>query len=123
MVGIQDLVLSEQLRLKPDLTLDKAKQLIQQQESVKLQQDFLHKPLIKEKNCLDAVIYIDSPLPEESYQQYHQLKDHITLHFITAEGVVGEYILDTHVQEKMLCALNVTGGAITVYSVSLLQLQ
>ena len=65
----------------------------------------------------------DSPLPEENYQQYHQLKGHPTLHLITAEGVVGEHILDTHAQQKMLCALNVTGGAITVHSVSLPQLQ
>ena len=52
---------------------------------------------------------LDSPLPEESIQQYHQLKGHLTLHLVTAEGVVGEHILDTHVWQKMLCALNVTG--------------
>ena len=32
---------------------------------------------------------LDSPLPEESYQQYHQLKGHLTLHLVTAKGVVG----------------------------------
>ena len=66
---------------------------------------------------------LDSPLLEESYQQYHQLKGHLPLHLVTAEDVVGEHILDTHVWQKMLCALNVTGRAITVHSVSLPQLQ
>ena len=64
-----------------------------------------------------------SPPPEESYQQYHQLIGHLTLHLVTAEGVVGEHILNTYVQQKMLCALNVTVGAIIVYIVSLPQLQ
>ena len=52
---------------------------------------------------------LDRPLPEESYQQYHQLKGHLTLHLVTAEGVIGEHILNTHLWQKMLCALNVTG--------------
>ena len=43
---------------------------------------------------------LDSPLPEESYQQYHQLKGHLTLHAITTKGVVGEHILNTHPQQK-----------------------
>ena len=54
-VGIRDLALSERLQLEPDLTLDKAKQLIRQREAVKLQQDFLQKSLIKEETSLDAV--------------------------------------------------------------------
>ena len=39
-------------------------------------------------------------------------------HLITVEGVVGEHILVTYAQKKMLCTLNAIGGAITVYSVS-----
>ena len=66
---------------------------------------------------------LDIPLPEECYQQYQQLKGHLTLHLLTVKGVVGEHILNTHTQQKILCALNVRGGAIIVYSVSLLQLQ
>ena len=54
-VGIRDLALSERLQLEPDLTLDKAKQLIRQRESVKTQQDFLQKPSTKEEGSLDAV--------------------------------------------------------------------
>ena len=46
---------------------------------------------------------LDSPLPEESYQQYHQPKGHLTLHAITATGVVGEHILNTYTWQKMLC--------------------
>ena len=42
-VGIRHLALSEWLELEPDLILDKAKQLIQQQEVVNLQ-DFSQKP-------------------------------------------------------------------------------
>ena len=68
-VGIQDLALSERLQLEPDLTLDKAKQLIRQRESVKIQQDSLQKPTAKEEGSLDAV---RKPTPEESYQQYHR---------------------------------------------------
>ena len=55
LVGIRDLALSERLQLEPDPTLDKAKQLIQQQEAVKLQQDFLQKPSLKKEASLDAV--------------------------------------------------------------------
>ena len=66
---------------------------------------------------------LTSPPPEESYQQYHQLKGHVTLHLITAEGVVEEHSLNTYVRQKMLYALNVTGRAIIVSSVSLPQLQ
>ena len=66
---------------------------------------------------------LDSLLSEESYQQYHQLKGHPTCHLITAKGVVGEHVLDTHAQQKMLRALNVTGRGITAYSISLQQLQ
>ena len=54
-VGIRNLALSECLQLEPDLTLDKAKQLIRQRESVKIQQDFLQKPTAKEEGSLDAV--------------------------------------------------------------------
>ena len=51
---------------------------------------------------------LDSLLSEESYQQYHQLKGHPICHLITAKGMVGEHVLDTHAQQKMLHALNVT---------------
>ena len=54
-VGIWDLALSERLQLEPNLTLDKAKRLICQCEAVKIQQDFLQKPLEKEDTSLDAV--------------------------------------------------------------------
>ena len=54
-VGIEDLALSEHLQLEPDLTLDKAKQLIQQHEVVKIQQDFLQKPPNREDISLDVV--------------------------------------------------------------------
>jgi len=54
-VGIRDLALSERLQLESDLTLDKAKRLIRQREAVKLQQDFLQKPKMKEEIPLDAI--------------------------------------------------------------------
>ena len=54
-VRIRDLALSERLQLEPDLTLDKAKQLIRQRESVKTQEGFLQKPSTKEEGSLDAV--------------------------------------------------------------------
>ena len=54
-VGIRDLALSERLQLESDLTLDKAKKLIRQREAVKLQQDFLQKPKMKEEIPLDAI--------------------------------------------------------------------
>ena len=54
-VGIWGLTVSEHLQLEPDLTLDKAKQLIRQREEVKIQQDFLQKPPMKEDTSLDAV--------------------------------------------------------------------
>ena len=66
---------------------------------------------------------LDSPLPEESYQQCDQFKGHPPCHPETAKGVVGKHILDSQARQKMLCALSVTGGPITVYSVSLPQLQ
>ena len=62
---------------------------------------------------------LDSLLSEESYQQYHQLKGHPTRHLIAAKGMVGEHVLNTHAQQKMLHALNATGRAITAYNVSL----
>ena len=54
-VRIQDLALSERLQLESDLTLDKAKKLIRQQEAVKVQQEFLQNPKMKEEIPLDAV--------------------------------------------------------------------
>ena len=54
-VGIRDLALSERLQLEPDLTLDKMKRLIHQQEAVKSQQDILQKPKVKEELPLEAV--------------------------------------------------------------------
>ena len=54
-VGIRDLTLPEHLQLESDLTLDKVKKLIYQQEAVKVQQDFLQKPKVKEGIPLDAV--------------------------------------------------------------------
>ena len=55
-VGIRDSALSERLQLEPELTLDKAKKLIRQRESVRTQQDILQRPLIKqESSSLDAV--------------------------------------------------------------------
>ena len=55
-VGIRDSALSERLQLEPELTLDKAKKLICQRESVRTQQDILQRPLIKqESSSLDAV--------------------------------------------------------------------
>ena len=40
-VGIQDLALSEHLQLDPELTLEKAKTLLRQRETIKKQQQFL----------------------------------------------------------------------------------
>ena len=55
-VGIRDSTLSEHLQLEPELTLDKAKKLIRQRESVRTQQDILQRPFIKqESSSLDAV--------------------------------------------------------------------
>ena len=54
-VGIRDLALSERLQLESDLTLDKAKKLIRQREAVKVQQEFLQKPKMKEEIPLDTV--------------------------------------------------------------------
>ena len=119
-VGIQDLALSEQLQLEPHLTLDKAKQLIQQQEAVKLQQDFLQKPLIKEKTSLDAV---RQPTPRRKLPTIPPTQRPLNSPSRNCQRCGREHILNTPVQQKMLCVLNVTGGAITVYSVSLPQLE
>ncbi|XP_065891581.1 uncharacterized protein [Dysidea avara] len=55
-VGIRDSALSEHLQLEPELTLDKAKKLIRQRESIITQQDILQRLLIKqESSSLDAV--------------------------------------------------------------------
>ena len=54
-VGIRDLLLSDRLQLEPDLTLDKTERLICQREAVKLQQDILQKPKVKEELPLEAV--------------------------------------------------------------------
>ena len=46
----------ERLQLETELTLDKAKKLIRQRESVKTQQDILQRPIIKqESSSLNAV--------------------------------------------------------------------
>ena len=54
-VGIEVLALSECLQLESDLTLDIAKKLIRQREAVKVQQEFLQKPKMKEEIPLDTV--------------------------------------------------------------------
>ena len=53
-VGILDQALSERLQMEPDLTLDKAKQMIRQCEAVKAQQEIL-KGKEKEEISLHAV--------------------------------------------------------------------
>ena len=55
MVGIHDNALSEGLQMETELTLDKAKWLIHQQEAVKEQQATL-KPPVKEEIILDSVV-------------------------------------------------------------------
>ena len=73
---------------------------------MKLLQDFLQKPEIK----VETSLQLDSPPLEESYQQYHQLQDLPNCLLIIVKGVVGEHILDTYTQQKMLCALNARKG-------------
>ena len=90
---------------------------------MKLQEDFLQKPSTKEETFVDAV---SQPTPRRKLPTIPPTTTQRPLNsppHKTAEGVVGEHIFDTYVWQKMLCALNVTGEAIIVHSVSLPQLQ
>ena len=115
-VGIRDSSLSERLQLESELTLDRAKQLIHQRESVQCQQELLNPVKLKKRwpgeSSLDAV----NLLMEGSYLQFQQLKRNQA--WTIAVDVVLEHTPNNHVLQKMqsvLGAIDVDTSALGAY--------
>ena len=109
-VGIQNLKLSEQLQMDPNLTLETAKKLIRQHEAVQEHQAILQQagnsdkpPAVEHIRYKKPVIY-----PLETHQHNSRLN---------VSAVETNHMLSTNVLQESPHATNVRGKATTVASV------
>jgi len=110
-VGIRDSALSERLQLDPELTLDKAKKMVQQKEAVKDQQTVL-----KGDTNLDAL---------RGHSTNVDYSSHHGSHFYPLEGIAINSVCDavnlhihvTNLQPAMQHATDATVKGTIVHSV------